>query len=236
MRTAAAMILGAFLAVPAQAAPSSIDFDQGRFDVGALADALHGTAIGKTARPDAYRERAEDNKSCTHPAGPCIVNPRDRAWRVVESGTIAAGVDGRSAAAIPPEVTNMMRMVGWSRPAASQFSFAVKDAVGREAVSVDFLVARISGGSYEGRGKYLTGVMAVPARVEVRPGYDLAMEAEVTGVGNAGTCAEPVSALTLTVRWQIVSQTQTVRGSRVFYLQGDGLFREIGTAAPEALR
>jgi hypothetical protein len=95
-------------------------------------------------------------------------------------------------------------------------------------IDVKYQVEMTYGGSYKGKGRYLTGVTVAPLKVDVAWGYKFSMDATVPSVTNVGTSDDPVAALLADLHWQISTTLKDSQGTAVYYMQGTGAFREIG--------
>ncbi|MEK7383789.1 MAG: hypothetical protein AAB262_10970, partial [Elusimicrobiota bacterium] len=69
-----------------------------------------------------------------------------------------------------------------------------------------------------------------PLLVEVAWGYKFTLEAAVpdTSVVNVGTTENPVAAMLAQLAWRVQTPIKDSQGKGIYYLQGDGLFKEIG--------
>lgn len=159
-----------------------------------------------------------------------IVNAGRAAWKVVLDNKPVVDVKTQYAAALPAGVKDWTAMEGWRPVEGTVYEAAFKNLYGARVVTVRYQVLRAHGGRVDGRGRYLTAVTVEPLLVDVAWGYRLSAEATVpeTSVVNVGTSLEPVAAMMLRLAWRVSTPLKDVQGKHVFYLQGDGLYRELG--------
>jgi hypothetical protein len=71
----------------------------------------------------------------------------------------------------------------------------------------------------------------IPTRVDVGWGYRFSMNASVpdSTITNVGTSANPVAAMQLTLSWKISTVIKDSNGTSVYYVQGDGYYKEIAS-------
>jgi len=83
------------------------------------------------------------------------------------------------------------------------------------------------GGSYDGKGKYLTQVTVVPANLQVQAGYTFNMNATIPTVLNAGTKADPIGAAEILLKWNVRTVMSHIDQSGSYYVRGDGKFVDL---------
>ena len=160
-----------------------------------------------------------------------IVNIGLKVWNMVVENKPVVKVESKYAVALPMGVKSAVELSGWSRPKSYVISFYFENLYGIDVISVRYRVTYVYGGSYQGRGKYLAAVYAIPERVDVMWGFSFNMQAYVPDatVVNVGTSANPIAALQLKVSWSASSILKEIDGTDVYYIQGDGYFKEIAS-------
>ncbi len=113
-------------------------------------------------------------------------------------------------------------MEGFSFPVEKLITAKVKGPTGAAAVEFKYKVIYSYGGSYNGTGKYLTGINIIPASVKVSHGWTLNSSMKLTGMMNHGTRANPVVGAMITVKYNISSMTQAFERNDTIYISGDG--------------
>lgn len=163
-----------------------------------------------------------------------IVNFGQKLWKIVEDNRPVVDVKTQYATALPEGVKGWASMGGWQRPKGTIYELTAKNAYGIQVINLRYQVLRTAGGSYKGAGKYLTAVTAEPLLVEVAWGYHFSMEASVpdTSIVNVGTTENPVAAMMAQLAWRVQTPIKDSQGKGIYFLQGDGLFKEIGGPFP----
>ncbi len=189
------------------------------------------TYIGR-AGPDEVPPGPEPRSVGTAAIDPwTIINIGKEVWRIIEANRPVVDIKQSFATAMPGGTTHWSQLTGWSPAAGDVYELEAGNFWGWTVIKVRFQVLRISGGTYGGVGKYLTMVTTEPQLVEVFWGYRFSMEGEVPKetVLNAGGPGAPLGALTHKLKWRINTAIKEMRGSHVYYMQGDGVFRQIGS-------
>jgi len=134
------------------------------------------------------------------------------------------------ASALPEGIKSWAQMGGWQRPKGTIYELSAKNAYGIQVIKLRYQVLRTTGGSYKGTGKYLTAVTVEPLLIEAAWGYHFSLDANVpdSSIVNVGTTGAPVAAMTPQLGWVISTAIKQSQGKSIYYLQGDGVFQEIG--------
>ena len=159
-----------------------------------------------------------------------IVNLGLKIWKVIEDNKPVVDVAQRYASALPEGISGWNALSGWKTPAGPIYGLVAKNAYGMKLVDIRYQVVRSYGGSWKGKGRYLTAVSIIPLRVEVGWGVKVDVSASVpdSGVVNAGTDQQPVAGMTAKLEWRIRTPLKDSQGVGLYYVQGDGLSRELG--------
>ena len=159
-----------------------------------------------------------------------IINIGQKIWKIVVDNKPVVDVKTQYATALPEGVKGWGSMAGWSRPKGTIYELVAKNAYGGQVVRLRYQVLRTSGGTYKGTGKYLTAVTVEPLLLEVAWGYKVNVENSVpdSSVVNVGTSEAPVAAMIAQLAWRVSTPIKDSQGKGIYYLQGDGVFQEIG--------
>lgn len=164
-----------------------------------------------------------------------IINAGKKVWDIIKEHEPVVDVSESYATALPRDVQDWTEMEGWRTPAGVTYRFTANNLYGVRVVDVTYQVLRTYGGSYRGKGRYLTAVTVQPLHVHVLWGYDLSLSAEVPpeNIVNAGAePGDPIAAMTLQVSWRIKTLLVREQGMSSYYLRGDGFFLELGERDP----
>jgi len=160
-----------------------------------------------------------------------IINIASKFWDMVVANKPSVNVDSRYAVALPMGVSGAGELSGWSKPKSYIISFYFENLYGIDVIDVSYKVTYVYGGNYNGKGKYLAAVWAIPTSVDVLWGFSFNMQAYVpdSTVVNVGTSKNPIAALQLKVSWSASSVLKEYDGTGVYYIQGDGYFEELAS-------
>ncbi|MBI5242748.1 MAG: hypothetical protein HY922_03565 [Elusimicrobia bacterium] len=159
-----------------------------------------------------------------------IINIAKEIWQIILDNQPVVDVKISYAAAVPKGVDHWTQLAGWQPPQGTVYQFVAKNMYGAKTIDVKFQVLRTAGGNYNGKGKYLTNVTVEPLMVSVNWGYKLSLEASVPAesIANVGSTEDPIAGMVAGLRWAIHTPVKHIEGKSLYYLQGDGLFRELG--------
>ncbi|MEW5951671.1 MAG: hypothetical protein GX447_03515 [Elusimicrobia bacterium] len=160
-----------------------------------------------------------------------IINIASKIWDIIKDNAPVSNIDTKYAVALPQGITAPSQLSGWSRPKVYIYGFYAENLYGIKTVDVEYRVIFTYGASYNGKGKYLTGVSVVPTKVDVAWGYRFDMQSYVpdSTVVNVGTSQNPLAALQLKLTWNISTFLKDSKNTSVYYIQGDGYFSEIAS-------
>lgn len=155
-------------------------------------------------------------------------------WQIIEANRPQVDVSNQYWSAVPNGITDWTHLEGWGAPRGTAYRLTAKNLYGMTMVDITFSVMRRAGGSYRDaqnrvRGKFLTGVTVEPLAVDVGLGYrlDLTAHMDPSNIANIGTREDPVASMTPQVRWRIRTVLKDSQGHSLYYLTGDGQFREM---------
>lgn len=159
-----------------------------------------------------------------------IINIGRQLWAVIEANRPVVDVRTAYATALPKGLAHWSDLTGWQPPKGDVYRMTAKNVYGMTMVDVKFQVLRTTGGSYQGKGRYLTAVAVEPLLVEVGSGYRFDLTAAVpdTSVVNVGTSDDPVAAMMPVLTWRVRTVLKDSTGKSLYYVSGDGAFREVG--------
>ena len=157
-----------------------------------------------------------------------IVNLAKKIWDIVDDSKPVSNVYTTYATALPYGMS-ASQLSGWSSPRGYRYGFYVNNLYGITCVKVIYRVSFQYGGSYNGTGKYLTGVTVVPEVVDTLIGYSFYMSASVpdSSIVNIGTQANPIAALRLVLQWRISTILKDSQSTAVYYITGNGRFQQL---------
>ncbi|HEX4048052.1 MAG TPA: hypothetical protein VH309_09475, partial [Elusimicrobiota bacterium] len=186
--------------------------------------------VGPTVSPSALPAPAGGGIGDVLPELDQIINIGQKLWTIVADNKPVVDVKTQYATALPKGVTGWQDISGWRPPEGTIYELTAKNAYGMKMINLRYQVLRTYGGSYDGKGKYLTAVTVEPLLVEVGWGYHFSMSASVpdTSIVNVGTSQDPVAGMMATLNWHISTVIKDSQGQGEYFLQGDGAYKEVG--------
>lgn len=170
-----------------------------------------------------------------------IINIAAKIWDIIVKNKPVVDIQTQYATALPEGIKTWGQLESWKPPQGTIYGFTAKNAYGVKVIDVRYQVLRTYGGSYKGKGRYLTAVTVEPLRVDVAWGYKFSLKAEVPDVSiiNVGTAENPLAGMTATLKWRIETPVKDSQGKGIYFMQGDGFYKEIGgpfSAAQRAIQ
>ena len=126
------------------------------------------------------------------------------------------------------EYIDPFELENFSMPEEKSFVTSIKNGVGKEVVSFTYTVIYSHGGSYEGKGKYLTNVIIVPKSVRTTFGWDFNASMKLSGIMNHGSKESPVAGVMVTVKYQMNSWSASFERNDTIHLTGRGELKTFG--------
>jgi hypothetical protein len=120
------------------------------------------------------------------------------------------------------EYVDPFDLEGFSMPVERSFIAKVKNGSGSEVVNFNYKVIYSYGGSFDGKGKYLTNVMVVPGAVRTSYGWDFNAKMTLSGVMNHGTRANPIAGAMVNIKYQMNSWSAAFERNDTIHVTGAG--------------
>ena len=220
-------------AAPAWSQFTTKEYEAAQKDPGAFTldeSSLRIETLGPTVNPTKVPSPGGDGGLNPGVILDSIINIGQKIWKIVVDNKPVVDVRTQYATALPKGATGWDSMAGWQPPKGVVYGLTAKNMYGLTVINIRYQVLRTYGGSYNGKGKYLTAVTVEPLLVEVAWGYKFTMEASVpdTSIVNVGTTEKPVAAMLAQLAWRVQSTIKDSQGKGIYFIQGDGLFKEIG--------
>lgn len=120
------------------------------------------------------------------------------------------------------EYIDPFELEGFSFPVEKNFVTNIKDGTGSSAVTFSYKVLYSYGGSYNGKGRYLTNVIVVPGSVRTSFGWDFNATMKLSGIMNHGTKADPVAGIMITLKYQMNTWSSAFERNDTIHITGNG--------------
>lgn len=147
-------------------------------------------------------------------------------WAIVEAGRPVVNSTMMQAISVIPKTSEnggaFYDMENWSAPRVRKYRVVYKNLFGMKVVSFTYVVHYQYNGSYEGKGKYLTGVNINAADISVAWGFEFNAKSQLVAISNRGSRANPLASATLQIDYVAKSVLKEIRSSESFHISGDG--------------
>ncbi len=114
----------------------------------------------------------------------------------------------------------------WRAPVKRTYEVIYENLYGIDVVTFRYSVIYSYGGSYEGKGLYLTAVQIIPETVRTLFGFDMTATMKLGGIQNQGTKAAPIAAATLLMEYTVSSVMVAQNQVDSFFVTGRGQFKK----------
>jgi len=113
-------------------------------------------------------------------------------------------------------------MGGWSVPYSKHYKVAYTNGLGMEVVSFVYSISYQFNGSWNGSGKYLTGIRASARKIEIVWGFDLNASSQLLQISNIGTVQNVIAGATVEMSYTVSNWMQTITTNKSFFMAGNG--------------
>jgi hypothetical protein len=124
---------------------------------------------------------------------------------------------------------DILETENWQMPKSVTYEIAYENAwpFNMEVVKFRYTVIYSYGGSYNGKGKYLTAVQIIPEQTSVLFGYDFRATMKLGGIANHGTRDNPIAGATLLLEHEVKTVVKANLETYAFQVLGSGGFKRI---------
>lgn len=116
---------------------------------------------------------------------------------------------------------------GWRMPTKATYSITYTNVYGMEVVKFRYSIIFSYGGSYNGKGAYLTAAQIVPESVETLFGYTFGATMKLGGIQNHGTKDSPVAGAILAMEHTVETVVKASLQTSSYHITGRGGFKEL---------
>lgn len=115
----------------------------------------------------------------------------------------------------------------WRAPKKITYEIIYTNLFNMDVVKFRYSVLFSYGGSYEGKGKYLTAAQIIPESAETLFGYDFTATMKLGGIQNNGTRAEPIAGATLLVEYTVSTVIKASNEVATHFILGNGVHKKL---------
>lgn len=156
-----------------------------------------------------------------------IITIGEKVWEIVKDGAPVLEYTSNSASAIPGGAGCPFNLAGWSAPQSRTYRMTYTNFYGMDVVSFTYKVIYSYGGSFQGKGKYLTNVSIHPGDINVMWGHSFNANVIIADALNTGSEQDPVAGLQITVEWTVENILNKFKSQRVYFVDGNGQAAEL---------
>ena len=151
-----------------------------------------------------------------------VVNTLDQVWNLIAENRPTVELTSTAANALPQGLHCWQDLENWQIPRTKLFHVDFRNRSGHTAVSFDYSIVFVYGGSIDGRGQFIASAKVTPKNISVRIPYKLNVNVEVPTVLNMGSRENPVAGMQMLINWKVSTLFRVQMGSENFMLKGDG--------------
>lgn len=151
----------------------------------------------------------------------------EKTYTLVKKGEAVVQTESAPISVLPMDKAtktpvSVLDMGGFSAPKTKTYGIRAKNLFGMTTVKFDFMLIFSHGGSYEGKGKYISGAQVIPLLAEATYGYTLDAKFSLQSIMNNGTKDQPVAGAILVMKYTMGTMLKKTQESRTFYINGNG--------------
>ena len=115
----------------------------------------------------------------------------------------------------------------WSSPRKNTYEITYKNYFGMEVVKYRYSVIFSYGGSYKGKGAYLTAAQIIPESVNTLYGYTFSATMKLNGITNHGTKENPIAGAIMAMEYTVETVLQASLQNDSYHITGRGAFKQL---------
>src|SRR5690606_26002003 len=132
-----------------------------------------------------------------------IISIGEKIWAIIEKNKPVVVQNYTAVSAVPQGVKNWDELEGWSEPSVRTYKLVYTNKFKQNVVEFTYRVAYTYGGSYNGKGKYLSRVEIDHSLLNVAWGYKFSAGGEALNITNAGSKENPMAAMEIRLNWAV---------------------------------
>lgn len=143
----------------------------------------------------------------------------------IEKGKAVVTNNSMAAVSVLPRLETIDPVVhdmgNWSIPVTKHYKISYKNGYGSDVVSFVYSVTYQYGGTYGGKGQYLTGIRASARQINIGWGFDLDASSQLVQISNVGTTDNVIAGATIEMTYTVKNWTRTITNAVSFFVAGD---------------
>ena len=155
----------------------------------------------------------------------------ERVYELVKKGKPVLNMEYAPISVLPKDgngrAVEALETEGWSAPRSERVSMVYRNGFGASVVTFDYNVIFAYGGSYDGKGAYITAAQVIPSNVAVSWGFEFNAKMRLDGLQNHGTRANPVAGAVLGINYKASSLVKVIETNDSYHITGRGGLRKL---------
>lgn len=132
-----------------------------------------------------------------------ITNLGKKVFAIIAQGTPVVNFKTDVATAMPMGVKCWSDLTNWNIPTSKVYRVTYENGFGMTVVDFSYRVIATTGGSFNGKGQYITHATIQPAMIDVAWGFTFNAQADIPTVFNRGTKENPVAGMQMNMKWSV---------------------------------
>jgi hypothetical protein len=125
------------------------------------------------------------------------------------------------------QAVDIFETEGWRLPSKATYEITYKNVYGMEVVKYRYSIIFTYGGTYQGKGAYLTAAQIVPDSVETLWGYTFTASMSLGGIQNHGTKENPIAGAVLAMQYSVETVVKASLTTDMYHITGKGGFNSL---------
>jgi len=160
-----------------------------------------------------------------------IVAVGKKIWDIVSGGRPVVQTTMDKVVHVLPKTGNegtaFYDMENWGIPKSKDYLVEFQNGFNSSVVTFVYTVFYQGGGTFEGKGQYLTGVNVTATNVEVSWGFDFDATSALVAISNHGSKANPEAGATLQVKYTVKNWLKEISATETVHVMGRGVIQKI---------
>lgn len=156
-----------------------------------------------------------------------VISIGTKIWEIIEANRPVVTQNYSAVSALPNGAKTWADLDGWMEPTTHTYKLVYTNVYKMKVVEFEYRVIYTLGGTFEGKGKYLSRVEIEPKILNVAWGYKFNANGMVLSVTNAGTKENPLAAMEVNMNWSVETVLKHMGQTVRYYIRGDGLFKNL---------
>ncbi len=149
-------------------------------------------------------------------------------YKLLDKGRPVVQTDHAPISVLPKigdKTVDVFELENWSMPKTKKFKITYKNGFGSTVVRFDYLVIATTGGTYNGKGAYLTGVQIIPSNIHVSFGFDLSAVMKLQSLSNQGTKLSPIAGAVMVLKYRVGNMLGMNESNDTVFVNGNGVIQ-----------